>query len=321
MDERVAAALQIADDVLFPAAEKVDRADLVPTEHFDLLARHGLYGLAADPADRRTLWTVSEVLASGCLATTFVWLQHHGAVQALAGADNATLRQTWWEPLTTGRRRAGIAIGGLRPPVPSLRARRSGAGWRFDGAVPWVTGIGLIDVLLTGAATDDDRVVWALLDAAPGPTLHAESLHLVAANASATMGITFAGHEVPPEQVVSVDPHVPPPANDGGGRGNGSLALGVTRRCCALMGPSPLDARLAQRRDRLDAATDDAMAAARAAASELALRAATRLAVHAGSRAILADGHPPRLVREAVFTAVFGTRRAIRDHLLASLDA
>ena len=39
-------AREIADDVLFPAADEVDRADRVPAAHFDLLAAEGFYGLS-----------------------------------------------------------------------------------------------------------------------------------------------------------------------------------------------------------------------------------------------------------------------------------
>jgi alkylation response protein AidB-like acyl-CoA dehydrogenase len=319
VEERVVTARKIADDVLLPAAPEVDHATLVPRSHLDLLAHHGLYGLACHD-DARTLWAVTEVLASGCLATAFVWAQHHGAVHALSGSGNDALRYTWLWPLCDGERRAGIAIGGIRPPEPTLRAQRSGQGWRFDGTVPWVTGLGLIDVLLTGAVTDDDRVVWALLDAVPAPALHIEPLTLIAANASGTARVTFEGYPVDDARVVSIDPYVPPPANDGGGRPNGSLALGVAHRACAIMGASPLDDELDARRRQLDAATDDTMAAARAAASELALRAAGRLVAHTGSGAVIDGGHAPRLLREAAFTAVFGSRRAIREHLLTRLD-
>jgi hypothetical protein len=61
--------------------------------------------------------------------------------------------------------------------------------------------------------------------------------------------------------------------------------------------------------------------AARAAAAELAMRAATALAVQAGSKGILLDQHAQRLVREAMFLLVFGSRPAIRAELLARLLA
>ncbi len=66
----------------------------------------------------------------------------------------------------------------------------------------------------------------------------------------------------------------------------------------------------------LDAATPQTMPEARAAASAFAMRAATALVVTAGSRSVLAGEHPQRLVREAMFLLVFGSRPAIRGALL-----
>ena len=42
------------------------------------------------------------------------------------------------------------------------------------------------------------------------------------------------------------------------------------------------------------------------------------LTVDQGSRAVLAGDHPARLVREAQFVLVFGTRASIRDELLGA---
>jgi hypothetical protein len=77
-----------------------------------------------------------------------------------------------------------------------------------------------------------------------------------------------------------------------------------------------LDDELERTRRRLDDASDTEMAAARAAGSALALRAAARLTVHVGSHAVDVDGAAQRLNREAQFTAVFGTRPAIKSELL-----
>jgi hypothetical protein len=102
---------------------------------------------------------------------------------------------------------------------------------------------------------------------------------------------------------------------------NGSFSLGVARRCCALLGPSPIDDELNECRATLDAADDTHMAAARASASELAARAAHVLAVSRGSRSALAGDAADRLSREAAFLLVFGSRPAIKDALLKSLQA
>jgi alkylation response protein AidB-like acyl-CoA dehydrogenase len=316
-------AARIADDVLFPAALAVDRADRVPAGHLDLLAEKGFYGLAGPPeyggVTNALAHRVTETLASGCLATAFVWVQHHGAVRAAAGAP-PPIRDAWLEPLCRGRRRAGVVLAALRPGPASVRATAVPGGYRLDGAAPWVTGWDLVDTLLTAARLDDATVVWALLDAVASPSLRFTLLDPVAVAASRTGNLHFDGHFVPDERVAGTMPYADWPARDAAGlRGNGSLALGVVARCCRLMGPGPFDAELSRCRDALDAAGPEALPAARAAASELAVRAAAALTVHTGSRAILRDDHAQRLVREAAFLLVFGTRPGIRDALRARL--
>lgn len=324
----ISRAVQIADDVLFPAAPAVDASDRIPAGHLDLLAREGFYGLAGPPergglgADLGAACSIIEILAGGCLATTFVWLQHHGAVRAAAAAPSAALRAQWLEPLCRGDRRAGVALGGALPGPPRLRARQVAGGYLLDGTSPWVTGWGMIDTLYTAARDDQDNVVAALLAAEPGPALAAEPLTLVAVTASSTVQLSFDGHFVPDDCVTGVSPYRDWLARDAMGlRVNGSLALGVAARCCALIGPGPLDGELRACRDALDEAPPKAMPAARAAASELALRSAGALVAARGSRAILAGEHPQRLAREALFLLVFASRPAIKENLSDLLTA
>ncbi len=315
----------IADDVLFPAAMATDAAGLVPVAHLDLLAREGLYGIGG-PAeaggldlDLATTCEVVEALASGCLTTTFVWLQHRNPVRAVAASQTRGLAETWLEPLCRGDRRAGIALAGNRPGPPLLTYTRTSAGWSLSGEAPWVSGWGRIDVLLV-AARRDDRVVTMLVDALATETLEVEPLRLVGADASGTVTLRFGDHPVSEDRVVGEEAHAAVLERDAGSlRLNGSLALGLAARCCALMGPGPLDDELIACRSGLDDAALDAVPAARARASELALRCAAALTVSGGSRSILTDHHAQRLAREALFLLVFGSRPPIRAELLRRL--
>ena len=312
-------ARRLADEVLFPSAMAVDAADRVPAAHLDLLAGHGFYAMAGPPelgGLDGPPGAVVEALASGCLATTFVWIQHHGAVRAVA---NSPLSTGWLVPLCRGERRAGIALGALRPGPPSVRATRVAGGYLFDGEAPWVTGWGMIDALHTVARDGTDTALWALLDAVEGDTLTVEPVELVAVNASRTVTIRFTEHFVPDGRVTGMLPFAEWPARDAAGLAfNGRLALGVTRRCVAL-GVTDLAAELDACRKALDVDDPATLPAARAAASELALRAAARLVVTAGARAVLRDQHPQRLLREASFLLVFGSRPTIRAALLDRL--
>jgi alkylation response protein AidB-like acyl-CoA dehydrogenase len=300
----------------------VDVTHQVPPAHLDVLAAGGFYGMAGpreyggSGLDFVTFCRVAEVLAGACLSTTFVWMQHHGAVRAAAGSTDRRLRQQWLKPLCLGQRRAGVALGGALPGPPLLRARRAADGYVLDGISPWITGWGLIDTLCTAARDEHGNIVWALLDAQPGPTLSTEPLELVAVMASRTVRGRFSGHFVPAERVTDVMPLSEWRARDADGlRLNGSLALGLAARCCALIGPSPLDDQLVRCREALDAGTPETMPAARAAASALAMRATTALVVAQGSKAIMLDQDAQRLAREALFLLVFGSRPAIRQSL------
>ena len=262
---------------------------------------------------------MTEILAGGCLATTFVWLQHHRAVRAAAAAP-APAAGRWLA------RCAGASTGRAWRSAARCRARRCygppGGRWLpADGGSPWVTGWGMIDTLYTAARDDQDHVITALVPVQPGGTLSAEPLRLVAVNASATVQLEFDGHFVPAGRVTGSCPHSDWLAADAAGlRSNGSLALGVAARCARLAGPGPLDAQLAGCREALDAAGPQEMPAARAAAAELALRAAAALVTIQGSRSILAGQHAQRLAREALFLLVFGSRPAIKENLIGLLS-
>jgi alkylation response protein AidB-like acyl-CoA dehydrogenase len=324
---------ELAETVLYPSAPDVDDADRIPAAHLDALAAAGLYGLAGPAAygglelGLPGFCRVIETLAGGCLATTFVWIQHHSAVRALAAAPNDALREAWLGPLIRGQRRAGIALGGVRPGAPPLQARPVPGGYVLDGDVPWVTGWGMVDVVYTMARRPDGNLVSALLPAAASATLTAARLDLVAVNASATVELSFANHLVPDELVCATVPYADWLARDAQGlRPNGSLALGVAARCGRLAGSGidgtgPFAAELDAIRDRLDGADVAAMPAARAAAAELAFRASGAAVAAAGSRGILARQQPQRLAREALFLLVFGSRPAIKENLVRQLSA
>ncbi len=101
MEPVVERARAIADDVFFPAAMATDAADLLPVSHLDLLASEGFYGIAGPTdaggtdLDPPTTSAVVESLASGCLTTTFVWLQHRNPVRAVAASETPGLRDRW----------------------------------------------------------------------------------------------------------------------------------------------------------------------------------------------------------------------------------
>jgi alkylation response protein AidB-like acyl-CoA dehydrogenase len=308
-------------------AEAVDAADTVPEDHLRGLADAGLYGVFA-PATAGGLGlayldvcSAIEELASACLASTFVWIQHLRLLAALLDpATPAPLRTTLLPGAIRGEVRGGLALAGLLPGAPRLTAQPTAGGWVLDGHAPWVSGWGLVNLLLTVARGPQDTAVTLLVDAHEQPGLVAARQRLAAANASVTVRLSFTSLFVPDSRVVGQQPYDPVRQQAEGLRPNGSLALGVARRCCTLIGPSSLDDELRGCRAELDAAGTAAMPTARARASALAVRAAHVLAVRRGSASALAGEPAERLTREASFLLVFGSRPAIKSALLDRLS-
>jgi alkylation response protein AidB-like acyl-CoA dehydrogenase len=326
----VARARAIGDDLLFPTALDTDASPLLSRTHLDAIADAGLYGIAGpiyaggSNLDIDPFCDIVAALASGCLTTAFVWVQHHGVVRAVATSPNAALTDEWLPRLCSGETRAGVALVGMLNGPPLLTARRLEGGWQLDGFAPWMTGWGRLDAIHVAArnADSEGELVRLLVDATEAPTLRATPVPMAAVNASGTVRLDFARHLVPESRLIATEPY------EGWGpllaaslRVNGSLSVGVAERCCALLGPTALDDELATRRAALATATNATIADARAGISEFAMRAASALMADGGSRAILLDRHAQRLAREAMFLLVFGQRPPIREALLTRLGA
>ena len=210
----LAVARQLADDLLFPEAMRVEGLDALPAAHLDALAAEGLYGASVPVQsgglglDLGAACAVTEELASGCLTTTFVWLQHRGLSMTLAAEGTpAALRDQWLGPAGRGQVRGGIALTGIIPGPPLLRARPAAdGGWQVDGEAPWVTGWGLIDLLLVQARGPGDSIVTLILDATAQPGLTVTRQRLSAVNASVTVRLGFDGVGVPAERLAGQAP-------------------------------------------------------------------------------------------------------------------
>lgn len=321
------AASRLADELLFPQAIATDRSPLLARELLDALADAGLYAMAGPPElsggdlppDGHL--DVIEVLAGGCLTTTLVWLQHHSAVGALVGDVSARLRERWLAPLCRGDVRAGAAFSGLRGrDGPAVTAVETSGGWLLHGTAPWVSGWGRIDVARTAACDADGTIVWALMDAVEGPSLEVTPLPLVAMGATGTVAVSFRGHFVSADRVLSRQPLADWIANDGAEpmvRVHAALATGVAAGGCSLLGRTEYDDELVASRRELataGAAGDrPRLLAARAWALDLAVRTSYALVAASGGRALLLDQHAQRLAREAMFLLVFAQTPEMRE--------
>ncbi len=303
-------------------AAEVDRADWLAADHLDELAALGLYGPFAPVADGglglslSELCDVVEVLAAACLTTTFVWIQHFRLLAAVLDPTGPPLLGNLKPKVIGGETKAGVVLRGLQPGPARLSATPTAQGWSLDGDAPWVSGWGLVDELFVAARGPDNTVVNFLIAPKDQPGLVATRHRLSALNASVTVRLDFNALVVPSGQMVGQSPFDPSLEGPEGLRVNGSLALGVARRCCTLLGPTSLDDELRECRDGLDGADAETMALARAGACELAVRASLALAVERGSSSVISGGIAERSVREAALLLTFGSRPAIRRALL-----
>ncbi|MFG1796852.1 acyl-CoA dehydrogenase family protein [Nocardia sp. NPDC049149] len=329
MTSWIESAQRLAEEVLAPHASAVDSSGDIPREHFDQLAEAGFYGAAmGDDIDLAAFTEVGEILIAGCLATSFVWAQHHGVARRVATSPNHELRERFTEDLRTGRVRSGVSYAGAAD-QPALIARRTDGGYLLEGTAPFITGWGLVDIVgvMARDADDDGSLISVIVPAEESAALRVRPIPLTAADASRTVTATFDGVRVAD---AAVDNRVSMKSFHASyiiaAWRNGSLALGIVRRCLAELGrlgvdPAALADESAAIRKELDAALlgQSDVYLARARASELAMRAASALVTATGSAAITRGTLAERSLREAAFTLVFGSRPTIKSALLDRL--
>lgn len=347
----IAAANDLAEDVLWPTAAEVDQADEIPASHFSALAEHRLFGMVASTGNgglgfsgdqvRRVL----RILGSGCGATSFAFAQHHGTTASVAVTANHALRDRWL-PRLVDDTLAGIAYAHVRrkgPPVltatPAGTSRSGGAdGWILNGTAPWVTSWGTAEVMAVAAASPDDELVWVLIPAEEAAGLSvAGSFDLMVYGATQTVALAFDGFRAGPDMVLSVVDYGEWAEKDRflAARPN-PLCLGVGDRAMSQLRSiapglatdlEPFWAGVGARAEAASRAVDDATADVAAVA---AARAETLMAVQRMTTALLAAAgggamersHPAqRLSREALFYVIQAQsadgRKAIFDNLTA----
>lgn len=344
--ELVERARRLADELLRPAAEQVDRTT-VPRSHLDAWAAQGLLGLAGPrayggaQAPGAVQREVAALLAGACGSTWFVATQHTLPVTALAASANAELRERRLAVLCSGELLAGVAFSHLRRPGrPAVLATRVDGGWRFDGAVSWLTGWGLCDVVLLAGRTDGGEVVFVLVEAREQPGAGVSTpLALAAMGATRTVALALDDLRVADADVVEVTGADEWLAADALRTANAPPhVFGLQRECVRRLAEiasarddgtaAALAHALGQEGVRLhrvaetlleDVAPDELLEdrlAVRASALELALRSATALVAATGGAAMSLDAAPQRLAREAVFFLVQAQTPPVRQAVL-----
>jgi hypothetical protein len=345
----VEAARSLADDLIRPLAEQVDRS-VVPRSHLDAWGRAGLLGLAGPVAyggggaPAAVVREVTEVLAGACGATWFVATQHALPLATLAASSNDALKDRLLRGMCTGEVLSGVAVAQLRRPgPPAVVATRTDTGWRLDGQVAWMTSWGICDVFLLAAVTPDGEAVLAMVPAREGPGLAASTpMSLAAMQAAVTVTLELDSYAVDDSDVATVLPLTDWLAVDAGKTANPSPhTFGLQREAVRRLTDTAsrhgdgtaaaLAQQLGREGERLRRVAytllDDVPAreqiedrlAVRAASLELVVRTTTALVAASGGAAMGRSAAPQRLMREAVFHLVQAQTAPVREATLQLL--
>ena len=175
-------------------------------------------------------------LSRACLPTAFILTQRNAACQRFAGSENERLKADLLPRLTAADRFATVGISHLTTSrqhldQPAVRVVLDGSHVRLDGMVPWVTGAGQADWVLTGGSCEDGTQVLVALpmDASGITVLPAPSL--LALDSSQTASIRLDQVVLDSSMLVAgPTPSIMQGGIGGGGTGSlgtSALALGA----------------------------------------------------------------------------------------------
>jgi alkylation response protein AidB-like acyl-CoA dehydrogenase len=321
-------AQSVADDALFPVAQDVDRGLRPLDGGLRALADAGLFGIAGPASrggadlDAATARRTIAAVGSGCGATFFVWVQHHGVVRTLRTSPNGALVDELLAPMCAGDVIAGVAFAHLRRPgPPAIRAERLGErGWRLDGFAPWATSWGIADWFAVAAASDDGEVVWVRVPGHDVTGLTARPLALPVFAHTGTVALDFDSFVADEAEILAVVDLDEWRRNDRSHAAPGQPAvLGVADRAIRLLearaDTESLDTagRLRQQLEQRWRVDDEVVAAPdsigeasahRAACLDLAQRATTALLAASGGGGMDLAHPAQRLAREADFYVI-----------------
>ena len=233
---------------LSPALEE-DSPGSWPETQFKRLAETGVLGWVIPPAyggcelSPSDLTCGYEQIAAACLPTAFVLTQRNGACQRIAGGENEDLKAELLPCLNRGEIFATVGISHLTTSrqhlrQPAVHVRVKGASLMFDGSVPWVTGAGHADYIVTGGTCDDGKQVLAAIPtAASGATVQPPP-RLLALNSTQTGSVLLNGVEIDRRLVIAGPVERVMHRGQGGGTGSlttSALAVGTATRVLRLL--------------------------------------------------------------------------------------
>lgn len=327
------------------ASDRLEMGEATVQEQLAMMASAGVMrwgippewgGCALSPADQA--WG-HELLASACLNSTFVLSQRNAAVARLVGSDREALKEILLPRFAAHERMATVGISHLTTSrqhlaKPMVRVEKQGSDYLLEGEIPWVTGVTLCDLILTGGTFDNGEQALLFVDTGQAGVTIAPPPRLLALQPSETTTVQLRNVLVPSEMLVAGPVTEVMKVVTGGTGGVTTSALAVGAAAGVLIRfqteadrrPELADTvrmlgeeRTAISRDirRFIEQPEDAKAGGitsetlRARANSLVLRAAQAY-LAASKGAGFVSGHPAeRAVREAMFFLVWSCPRPV----------
>jgi alkylation response protein AidB-like acyl-CoA dehydrogenase len=169
----MSAALEQLTQNLSRLATHYDMVGQWPEKSLDLLTRAGAWtwivprsfgGLGLDPFSQIQAY---EAVAAGCMTCLLILTQRDGACEFIASGTNEDLKSELLPRLVRNEAMTSIGISQLttsrRGGRQVLTARPDGEGFRLSGYMPWVTSAEKCELVVTAAATEDNRQVLAVV--------------------------------------------------------------------------------------------------------------------------------------------------------------
>lgn len=159
-------------------------------------------GIQLDPV---TMVRGYEAVGAGSLACLLILSQRDGACEFIASCEREDLKSHWLPLLCRHKVMTSIGISQLTTSQRRgaiLRAKPDGKGFVLNGMMPWVTAAEQCDFIVTGAITEDQQQVLAMV-----PTdvegLHVDAaMKLMALESSRTSEVHLKNVRIGPEHIL-----------------------------------------------------------------------------------------------------------------------
>jgi len=160
-------------------------------------------GRAANP---HRLIETYQAVGAGSVTAALILTQHDSACDLIGHCDNEALAAELLPQCATGEKLATVGISQLttskRHHGAAIRAEPDGGDFVLNGVMPWVTSVHKADVIVAGAALEDDRQVLACIPMNAAGVSPGKPLELMSLRTSWTGEVRCKGVRVTPDRLM-----------------------------------------------------------------------------------------------------------------------